>query len=284
MAKVNVYGDGVLHCGLIPLTELTNNSFIEEVTERQLTIKIDPEYLNSNKDYYNSDEHQFVIYGNFTKDEELGGVDLTQSIVTGFEIQNSLGEPLIEYTNLLIKGTDILEIASRSPDRFASTNRTWDEDLVFKGNDTITGGSENDWIVASGGGTDLINCGDGEDNVYIKNSKARLTGGKGDDYFHFELWRKPRLGRSKSTASTITDFRAKGMGKDRIYIMADGVKEDYYARQVKVFTGAAGQYKFESGVIMLDTDGNKSADFFLNLQGSSTQKLSLESIIMSKPI
>jgi len=286
MARVKTVGEGVLYSTLNPLVYLYSgdtDDVIEEITESQLTMKIHPDWFQVNPGTSSNELHHYVIYGEFSKDEESGSLDLSASTITGFEIQDAQGQPVAEFSDMLIKGIEIIELSEKSPDTFWTTTRTWDSDLLYKGNDEIIGGKGEDYIVATGGGIDIINCGGGDDAVNIINSKARLTGGKGVDQFIFGLHHKSRLGRTKSTASTITDFRAKGLGKDQIFVDVEGTKENYYAKQVKVFTGKAGQYRFESGVVMLDTDGNKSADFFLNLFGASTKTLGADAITISVP-
>ncbi|WP_134499746.1 M10 family metallopeptidase [Microvirga pakistanensis] len=119
----------------------------------------------------------------------------------------------------------------------------------YAGNDTLYGRGGNDRIIG-GAGKDI------------------LSGGSGADVFDFDATTE-----SLSTArDTISDFLR---GSDRIDLRSIDANTRMSGDQAfsfiggKAFTGSAGQLKFSAGVLSADVNGDRTADFQVNVSGLS---------------
>jgi RTX calcium-binding nonapeptide repeat (4 copies)/Cyclophilin type peptidyl-prolyl cis-trans isomerase/CLD len=117
------------------------------------------------------------------------------------------------------------------------------------GNNTLSGGAGNDTLTG-GGGID------------------RLIGGAGNDRFNFDALTD--LGTTVETTDTITDFTVgdlldlSGLDADTTNLELD---DAFSTTLVTDFT-AAGQLKFENGVLYGNTDGDfGTVEFIINLTG-----------------
>lgn len=116
------------------------------------------------------------------------------------------------------------------------------------GNDTIDGG----------GGVDRISGGDGIDT---------MTGGAGNDVFMFQS--VAEIGNNALLMEQITDFAAG----DLLDLTAIDANTTTGGNQQFIFIGAgpftaAGQLRYENGVLYGNVDGNTAADFQLALAGA----------------
>lgn len=127
------------------------------------------------------------------------------------------------------------------------------------GNDVMTGAGGNDWL-EGGAGNDKIEGGLGAD---------LLNGGAGRDTFIFRAKTESALG----AADTIQDF---AIGSDSIDLRAidanTNIRNDQAFSFVgaAAFSGAAGQLRYESGMIFGDTNGDRVADFQINVNVTVT--------------
>jgi VCBS repeat-containing protein len=132
------------------------------------------------------------------------------------------------------------------------------------GNDALKGGSGNDWIVG----------GLGRDKLY---------GGSGADVFDFNSTQESRPG---SQRDTVYDFQS---GRDLIDLRGIDANELRKGNQAFTwscmdvafvnpdeadasllktgFTGKAGQLRYDHGILMGDTDGDRKADFQIKIVG-----------------
>lgn len=152
------------------------------------------------------------------------------------------------------------------------------------GIDTLNGGDNNDKLdgglgndtVKGDAGNDLVVGGDGLDNLYGGLGKDTLTGGAGADKFFFTA----ATDSNGTGRDTITDFvrltdKIDVSGVDANTKVAGN--QAFTWKGTAAFTGVAGQlhYKLMDGVgtvndktiIEGDLDGNKIADFYIELTG-----------------
>jgi Ca2+-binding RTX toxin-like protein len=136
------------------------------------------------------------------------------------------------------------------------------------GNDTLTGGSGNDRLVGSGG-KDVLGGGGGNDVIFGGAAADRMTGNTGKDTFDFTAI-------TDSAGDVITDFRRADA--DLIRLASIDANTSAAGNQAfkfiakAAFTGAAGEVRFVHAngntVISADDDGNRVADFTINLTGA----------------
>ncbi len=138
----------------------------------------------------------------------------------------------------------------------------------FGGNDQIRGGIQND----------TIDGGDGNDKLIGFYGSDILTGGAGADQFRYLFADDSRTG---TNADRITDFLA---GTDRLNFALLDADPVAAGRQALTYLGtgsltATGMAQVRHGtsganqVILIDLDGNGSADMEIVLLGASTQTL-----------
>lgn len=136
-------------------------------------------------------------------------------------------------------------------------NGTAAPDHIFGlgGGDVIVGGSGNDWI-EGGNGADNLEGGLGAD---------LLNGGSGRDTFMFRTTAGAGLGAS---ADTIQDF---SIGNDMIDLRPIDANSNLRNNQAftfiasSEFSGAAGQLRCVNGVVYGDVNGDRIADFQINV-------------------
>jgi len=128
------------------------------------------------------------------------------------------------------------------------------------GGDVITGQSGNDWI-EGGNGADRIEGGLGAD---------LLNGGNGIDWFIFRSTAESGLGAS---ADIIQDFTS---GIDKIDLRTIDANTNQRNNQAFTFvaaaefSGAAGQLRCFNGVVYGDVNGDRVADFQINVNMALT--------------
>ncbi len=136
--------------------------------------------------------------------------------------------------------------------------------------DIIRGGDGAD-ILLGGAGNDRILGGAGNDDIFGGTGRDTLTGGGGSDAFVFTTLADSRPG---SNRDVITDFQL-----DRDFIDLRDIDANVFAggdqsfawRGSAGFTGHAGElrYSFSGGntIVSADVDGDRSADFQIQLTG-----------------
>lgn len=142
---------------------------------------------------------------------------------------------------------------------------------VIRGNagaNGLQGGLGNDSLNGRDG-NDRLSGGSGNDKLYGLGGRDVLTGGSGADAFVFM---KPDDSRP-TYRDTITDFKH---GQDHIDLRAIDASTRAAGDQAftfigsSAFAGKAGQLKFASGVLSADVNGDKAADFAVNVTGLTT--------------
>jgi serralysin len=131
----------------------------------------------------------------------------------------------------------------------------------------IRGGSGSDKLYGRSG-NDVLDGGAGNDKLYGEGGKDLLIGGSGADIFVFSASSHSR----GSSADTIKDFRR---GSDHIDLRTIDANTKLAGNQAftfigkNAFHGKAGELRFADGVASGDTNGDKIADFAINVGGLS---------------
>lgn len=115
-------------------------------------------------------------------------------------------------------------------------------------------------------GSDVIEGGAGSDKLYGQGGKDILIGGSGADVFVFQALSDSR----KSTVDTIKDFARVS---DHIDLRSIDANTKIAGDQAfsfigkAAFHGKAGELRFADGIVSVDVNGDRSADFKINLAG-----------------
>jgi Ca2+-binding RTX toxin-like protein len=149
--------------------------------------------------------------------------------------------------------------------------------------DTIDGGSSNDRLYGDSG-NDALKGGSGNDWIVGGLGRDKLYGGSGADVFDFNSAQESRVG---SQRDVISDFQS---GRDLIDLRGIDASELRKGNQAFTwscmdmafvnpneadasllktgFTGKAGQLRYDRGILMGDTDGDRKADFQIKVVGN----------------
>ena len=131
----------------------------------------------------------------------------------------------------------------------------------------IKGGAGSDTLYGRSG-NDVLDGGTGSDKLNGESGKDLLIGGSGADVFVFSSSSHSRM----SSADTIRDFRR---GSDHIDLRSIDANTKIAGDQAFIFIGKnafhgkAGELRFADGVAAGDTNGDKIADFGINVAGLS---------------
>ncbi|MGF9760526.1 M10 family metallopeptidase [Microvirga sp. 0TCS3.31] len=129
----------------------------------------------------------------------------------------------------------------------------------------IRGGAGSDRLYGRSG-NDVLDGGTGSDKLYGESGKDLLIGGSGADVFVFSSSSHSRM----SSADTIKDFRR---GSDHIDLRGIDANVKVAGDQAfsfigkNAFHGKAGELRFADGIAAGDTNGDKIADFGINVTG-----------------
>lgn len=145
--------------------------------------------------------------------------------------------------------------------------------VLMKGNDTITGGLNENFLEGFAG-NDIIDGGNDSDKLIGGRGKDTLIGGDDDDVFVFQTVKDSKV--NIKGRDVISDFSRKE--GDRIDLRAIDANEDKSGDQRFKFIDddefhkKAGELMFEKFidglVVKGDTDGDGKADFSIQLDGS----------------
>lgn len=106
--------------------------------------------------------------------------DISAGTVKSMQFLDAEGEKLATLKNLDADAVTLMNLMR---------GETGIDDIfleVFKGNDTIIGTANNDYLLfGTGKGNDIIDAGAGADEIGGGKGKDVLTGGKGNDFFEF---------------------------------------------------------------------------------------------------
>jgi serralysin len=131
----------------------------------------------------------------------------------------------------------------------------------------IKGGAGSDTLYGRSG-SDVLDGGTGSDKLYGQSGKDTLFGGTGADAFVFRALSDSR----GSLVDTIRDFRR---GTDHIDLRSIDANTKIAGNQAfsflgqAAFHGKAGELRFDDGVVSGDVNGDRSADFKINVAGLS---------------
>ncbi len=131
----------------------------------------------------------------------------------------------------------------------------------------LKGGAGSDTLYGRSG-NDVLDGGTGSDKLYGQSGKDVLFGGSGADAFVFRALSDSR----GSSVDTIKDFRR---GTDHIDLRQIDANSKIAGNQAfsflgqAAFHGKAGELRFADGVVSGDVNGDKSADFKINVAGLS---------------
>jgi VCBS repeat-containing protein len=148
--------------------------------------------------------------------------------------------------------------------------------------DTLEGGSGNDRL-DGGSGNDVLRGDSGNDRIVGGLGRDKLWGGSSADVFDFNSAQESRVG---SQRDVIYDFQS---GRDLIDLRGIDANELRKGNQAFTwscmdvafvnleeadasflkadFTGKAGQLRYDRGILMGDTDGDRKADFQIKIVG-----------------
>ena len=180
---------------------------------------------------------------NFTE-FALAAIDVNAVIYTA-ETDDDL-----DLLDKLLAGDDVI-LLSREDDTF----------YAMGGNDDMTGGN----------GDDTMSGMDGDDVLLGGRGADELSGGLGADAFVYKRVTDSRQGIARDT---ITDFNgADGDQIDVSVIDANSTKkghQDFIFIDDNRFSGKAGELRFLDGILSADIDGDRKADFQIELLAVST--------------
>ena len=137
---------------------------------------------------------------------------------------------------------------------------------------SLTGSAHANTLTGNAG-RNTLKGGAGNDKLYGEGGKDLLIGGSGADIFVFSSSAHSRM----SSADTIEDFHR---GSDHIDLRDMDANTRLAGNQVftfignNVFQGKAGELRFANGVASGDTNGDKIADFGINVAGLSAMSRS----------
>ncbi|QRM28718.1 M10 family metallopeptidase C-terminal domain-containing protein [Microvirga sp. VF16] len=210
------------------------------------------------------------LYGLSDNDVLIGG--------SGKDLLNGgTGTDIASYVTA--KAAVIADLQSSSSNRGDASGDSYAsiEGLVGSAyGDTLRGNGASNTIKGEGGkdtlygrsGNDVIEGGSGSDKLCGQSGKDTLTGGSGADAFIFQAVSDSR----RSVIDTITDFRR---GSDHIDLRSIDAKTSATGNQAftfigkNAFHGKSGELRFADGIVSGDVNGDKSADFKINVAALS---------------
>lgn len=158
--------------------------------------------------------------------------------------------------------------------------------LLLSGSDIINGsrysdtlfGETGDDLIKGNHGNDVLKGGSGDDRLHGGEGKDILVGGSGLDVFDFTSLNDS--GVSKRIADVITDFTT---GDDLIDLSQIDANPNLFGNQAFEFIGAdkfteAGQVRFNKGLLSLNIDDDRQAEFQVKLKGVT--ELFVDSLIL----
>ncbi|MCX7084996.1 MAG: VCBS domain-containing protein [Methylococcales bacterium] len=198
---------------------------------------------------------------NFTPNKNaIELLDSNKTVTFTVTVSDGIAAAVSKKLNIDIRQDPLKKTESKFNDNLSGTNNN-DKFNALAGNDTIDGLDGNDTL-QGGAGNDLLVGGLGTDF---------LTGGKGKDIFKFNSSVECR---TENGRDSITDFTPKQGDKiDLSSIDADTLKDADQAFTFigsAVFSGQSGELTFSAGILSGDTNGDKTADFEIELLGINT--------------
>lgn len=208
------------------------------------------------------------LYGLSSNDVLIGGSG--RDLLSG-----GTGTDTASY--ITAKAAVTADLQSSSGNRGEASGDTYSsiESLVGSAyGDTLRGNGASNTIKGEGGkdtlygrnGNDVLEGGSGSDKLYGQSGKDTLNGGSGADAFVFKALSDSR----GSSVDTIKDFRR---GSDHIDLRGMDANTKVVGDQAfsfigkAAFHGKAGELRFADGIVSGDVNGDRSADFKINVAG-----------------
>ena len=234
----------------------------------------------SGNDVITGNDAANVLWGNAGKDILIGGNGNDNLIGgagadrldggSGSDLANYSGATAAVVADLLTPGANKGEAAG---DTYVSIERLYGS----KFNDSLRGdnlvntlyGAAGHDVLYGRGGNDTLQGGDGNDTLEGNAGADSLYGQAGADLFRFRSTADSTTG----ARDTIRDFAS---GIDDIDLRSIDANTRVAGDQAfsyigaKAFSGSAGQLHFVGGVLSGDVNGDKAADFAINVLGAST--------------
>ncbi|MBO3759069.1 calcium-binding protein [Ciceribacter sp. L1K22] len=188
----------------------------------------------------------------------LGGSGVTIDLATGLaQTGNNRFETLISIEDAAGTNANDAINGTNGANKLEGLNGN-DLLLGLGGNDQLFGGNGRDEIEGNGG-ADVLTGG---------RSKDQLTGGSGADRFDYNALNESANGAANR--DIITDFN-RGQG-DKIDLSTLDANTTRSGNQAFSFIGdaafsAAGQLRYDNGILSADVNGDRSADFQIDMNG-----------------
>jgi Ca2+-binding RTX toxin-like protein len=217
-----------------------------------------------------------VSWRNGWADEVQGSFTYREGALAG----GSVTAYSMRYEGAKVATLDGISVPVSAIAAAAATDHSTADDLALVkgalcGNDKLSGNIGNDIllgydghdVMAGGSGKDQLNGGSGSDRLVGGLGRDFLTGGDGADVFDFN---RTSESSTLSGFDRINDFRR---GQDRIDLSSIDADPGTTGNQAfafignHAFSGVGGQLRFHGGTVYGDTDGDKAADFAIEVTG-----------------
>jgi Ca2+-binding RTX toxin-like protein len=131
----------------------------------------------------------------------------------------------------------------------------------------ISGGAKD--MITTGGGADIIVAGGGDDFINGGGGDDTLTGGLGADEFIYD--------RMSTGTDTITDFSGGNSQGDTL-VFVDCLNDNFkYIAGDPFSNGGNSEARFDSGSVLVDSNGDGQTDFTIKIEGMTVASYILES-------
>jgi Ca2+-binding RTX toxin-like protein len=131
------------------------------------------------------------------------------------------------------------------------------------GKNTLVGGNGDDTLTG-GDGNDVLNGGNDDDVLEGGLGRDVLIGGKGSDKFMFDSLADSGVG--EAFRDCIKGFKSAEGDKIDLHL----IDIDFAYIGADAFSGAAGELRFDHGLVQVDADGDGAADMEISVSGAST--------------
>lgn len=237
------------------------NGFYFEGAQTQLT---DPAqggvFTNLNSLLPEEERYSYLFEGNA---QQLDNILVTGGLYTGAQYD-------AVHMNSQLSGerpTDHdPQLALLSLDTDVGTGTAGDDDLKGTAFADMLNGLDGNDILRGGAGDDILNGGLGDDLFIGGKGSDSMTGGAGRDLFRFD---DNGVDGSRDYIFDFTNY-IDVIDLSGIDANVNTVEDDAFVRIGKArFSGSAGELRLVSGILYGDTDGDKVADFSVQIFGTS---------------
>jgi Ca2+-binding RTX toxin-like protein len=198
--------------------------------------------------------HSFIVVSISSRSADGSGIQIVDNFTGGVISQHSMTSVLNYYKNSLL-GTYISRLPSST-----SSSGTSSADVML--------GSSSSNTIRGYGGNDSIYGRAGNDSIYGGTGTDKMFGGSGSDKFIFALGESV----TGTGRDVVGDFTS---GSDMIDVslidanrLTSGNEAFTYVGRA-AFSGVSGQLRMSGGIVYGDTNGDRAADFEIQVQGSN---------------